>query len=371
VKVDLSSIVSIIEDIAPPSLAESWDACDLLLGNPTGKIEGVLVSLEPSRHALKKAAREGLGLVVSHHPHFLKSPERILTDREPGKSIAFALAHGLSLYSAHTSFDWAPGGMNDALASLLGLTRVGPLRKPDAEDYCKLVTFVPEDHVEQVARAVFSAGGGVIGEYTHCAFRHPGTGSFLPADSAEPFSGRRGELSYEPEMRLEVRVPRSKTEEAIRSMIRAHPYEEPAYDLYALAGAAQGGIGRIGAFDPPLSSDEFIGRVKEVLDVDTVRVTARLPRRVSKLALCTGGGRSLIPDLAGRGKLVYLTGEIDYHGALQADALGIPVVEVGHWASEIIFVDAMADRLKKELSRAGLELKVVRFKRGGDPFTYL
>jgi putative NIF3 family GTP cyclohydrolase 1 type 2 len=151
-------------------------------------------------------------------------------------------------------------------------------------------------------------------------------------------------------------------------MTQAHPYEEAAYDLYPLMGGREGGSGRIGRLDPPLSPEKFLQRVKKVLKAKTLRVTGRLPRRIETVAVCTGSGKGLIADLADGDGLVFLTGEIDYHSARRAELARMSVVEVGHFASERIFVDAMTDRLGEALAAAALELRVIRFPGDREPF---
>lgn len=99
----------------------------------------------------------------------------------------------------------------------------------------KIVLFVPEENVDAVRDAMAEAGAGVIGNYTHCSFASPGTGTFFGGEKADPAVGAAGRLERVPEWRLEMVVPAEKAEAAITAMKAAHPYEEPAYDVYELA----------------------------------------------------------------------------------------------------------------------------------------
>jgi hypothetical protein len=98
----------------------------------------------------------------------------------------------------------------------------------------KLVVFVPVTHADQVRSALGDAGAGGIGNYTHCSFSVRGIGRFRPIAGANPFLGRIGELEEVEEERVEVIVERSRIRETIAAMRRAHPYEEPAFEVYPL-----------------------------------------------------------------------------------------------------------------------------------------
>lgn len=98
----------------------------------------------------------------------------------------------------------------------------------------KLVVFVPQTHVENVRIAVCCAGAGHIGKYDNCAFMAPGIGCFRPLKGTKPYKGKVGQLERVGEARLEVVVPAAKIKQVIAAMKKAHPYEEPAYDVVRL-----------------------------------------------------------------------------------------------------------------------------------------
>ena len=99
---------------------------------------------------------------------------------------------------------------------------------------CKLVVFVPPEALDDVRDALFAAGAGRIGEYERCSWYAEGTGTFLAGDAANPAVGERGVEERVPELRLETVVPDERVEDAVAAVRRAHPYEEPAFDLYRL-----------------------------------------------------------------------------------------------------------------------------------------
>ena len=102
----------------------------------------------------------------------------------------------------------------------------------------KLVVFVPPDALDAVRSALFEAGAGRIGDYERCSWYTDGTGTFLAGEDASPTIGERGREERVPEVRLETVYPAERERDVVRALRAAHPYEEPAFDLYPLADPA-------------------------------------------------------------------------------------------------------------------------------------
>jgi len=100
----------------------------------------------------------------------------------------------------------------------------------------KLVVFIPKSHFEQVKAAVCNAGAGRSGNYDHCTFSTEGIGTFRPLKGAKPFTGKLNKINKVKEVRLEVLVEAKALKKVIRALKSSHPYEEPAFDIYKLAG---------------------------------------------------------------------------------------------------------------------------------------
>ena len=98
----------------------------------------------------------------------------------------------------------------------------------------KLVVFVPEEALDAVRDALFTAGAGRIGDYTRCSWYTPGTGTYLGGESTDPTVGERGREERVAELRLETVFPAEQHEEVVAALRSAHPYEEPAFDVYEL-----------------------------------------------------------------------------------------------------------------------------------------
>jgi len=96
----------------------------------------------------------------------------------------------------------------------------------------KLVVFVPPDALDRVRDAIFAAGAGRIGDYERCSWYAPGTGTFLPLAGADPAVGEVGEEERVPELRLETVFPAARRDDVVAALRAAHPYEEPAFDIY-------------------------------------------------------------------------------------------------------------------------------------------
>ena len=138
--------------------------------------------------------------------------------------------------------------LDRAVADALGL-QDGEPAGPARGDSRKLVVFVPRDALEPVRDAVFGAGGGRIGGYERCSWYASGTGTFLGGEESSPAVGETGREERVPELRLEVVYPAAREAELIEALVEAHPYEEPAFDLYPLAnvepGRTAGLVGRL------------------------------------------------------------------------------------------------------------------------------
>ena len=199
----------------------------------------MLVALTPMNEVFEEAEAAGADFLLFHHPLIFNPLMRVDTGSHPGDLVARAVRGGRAVYAAHTCYDAAPGGVSVALAETLGLRGPYGVVSPRGS-LRKLVIFVPEENVDVVVDALVSEGAGVIGEYTHCTFRTPGSGTFLGGEATDPYLGEKGRLEKVEEIRLETVVPPHAAERAVAAAVRAHPYEEVALDLYPVAGRPEG-----------------------------------------------------------------------------------------------------------------------------------
>jgi dinuclear metal center YbgI/SA1388 family protein len=339
-------IIDAIEKIAPKALAEDWDSPGLQVGDPGSEVDRVLVALTPLPEVFDEAEETGANFLLFHHPLVFRSLENVSTASYPGDLIARAIKGNLTVHAAHTNYDAAPGGVSVALAESLGL--VGPSRIVAPRGTLrKLVVFVPEENADEISDALTEAGAGVIGEYTHCTFRAPGTGTFFGGEGTDPYAGEKGRLERVPELRLETVVPAHAASRAAAAVRATHPYEEPAFDLYPVDGRPEGcGYGRVGTLPEPLTPEEFRDHVSDSLSFSARLVANPDPeRRIERVAVLGGSGGSFVREAAASGADAYVTGDLDYHDALLAESLGLVAVDAGHAATELPSLEPLARRL--------------------------
>ncbi|MGH7269793.1 MAG: Nif3-like dinuclear metal center hexameric protein [Polyangiaceae bacterium] len=338
---NVADVVRAMQTIAPTQFAASWDNVGLIVGDEASPVTRVLLAIDCTHAVLEEARREGCEAMVSYHPPIF-SPEKRFT----AGSIAFEAARAnIAIYSPHTALDVADGGTNDVLADAVGMTeRVALSPLASADEGVKLVTFVPEEHVDAVGRALFAAGAGSIGAYSSCSFRSIGTGTFFGEEGASPVVGQAGRLEEVAEVRLETLVPVGHVAAVVRALRAAHPYEEPAFDLVRLATPNARGMGRVGRVESaPVSG--LVGRIKESLGLEHVLVAGPLDRTVSRVAVCAGSGGSMLSNAVERGAQLFLTGEMRHHDVLRAVRSGLSVVCTLHSASERSALGALRERL--------------------------
>jgi dinuclear metal center YbgI/SA1388 family protein len=367
-KAKVSDILGIINKIAPPSLAENWDNVGLQVGDPAREVERIMVALDPGSQAIDAALETSCQLLLTHHPLIFKPLKKISTTDETGKLIHRAISGGLSIISAHTNYDSASSGVNDLLVEALGLTSCRPLKVVMREELVKLVVYVPETHLDQFMKALLPFSG-LSEKYADCSFRVSGQGTFRPLAGADPFIGKVGTLENVAESRFEILVKKPELQQAIKALRKAHPYEEPAFDIIQLlneGGCA--GLGRVGTVEKPVSLKDFANLVKERLALSSLRVVGDPERRISKVALCGGSGSSLLRDAVREGADLLLTGDVKYHDARDAQALGIALLDAGHFATERLMIRGLSIQLQEECAKRRFEVEILQCAAEIDPF---
>jgi len=370
-QIKLSDLIGIINKIAPPHLAEDWDNAGLQIGNPAAVVGKVMVALDPCAAAVDAAISNSCQLLVTHHPLIFKPLKRISTADETGALIHRSISNNLAVLSIHTNYDIVENGVNDLLARRFGLNACRPLKITLRDELLKLAVFVPLTHQEGVLNALlpFSA---MAGNYADCSFRAGGIGTFRPLDGATPFLGEIGRTESVEEVRLELLLRRGDLQAALKALRSAHPYEEPAFDIIPLLNEGEArGLGRIGELPATVSLEEFAAVVKERLGIASLRLIGDRRKPVSRLALCGGSGSSLLRDAARQGADLFLTGDMKYHEAREAEALGIAVIDAGHFATEKLMIEGLCAQLEQELARRRLPVTVIPCMEEIDPFEVL
>ncbi len=338
----LQSLLSILDSIAPTRLAEPWDNVGLLVGDPAQTVTRAMLAIDYTAAVADEAKRRQCDLILAYHPPLFKPLKRL----PPDSLIVDAVRRNVAIYSPHTALDVADGGTNDVLADALGLTDRRPLRLKESQSrQHKLATFVPRDALDRVAQALFDAGAGVIGNYTCCSFRTEGTGTFFGQEGTHPTVGQSGQLEQAPEIKLETVVPLSRLEQVLAALRNSHPYEEPAFDLLTLAAepSAQG-LGRIGT-RPPIDRRDLIEGLKQALGLSHLLIAGPTEGPITRAACCAGSCGDLLDDALRQNAQLYLTGEMRHHDALRAAEAGMTVICTLHSNSERAALTRLAARL--------------------------
>jgi dinuclear metal center YbgI/SA1388 family protein len=358
VSVRLASVIDALDEAYPPGLAESWDSVGLVCGDPDDVLDSVTIAVDATA-AVVDEVPDG-GLLLAHHPLLLRGVDTVAASTAKGALIHRLIRSGRSLFTAHTNADSASPGVSDALARALGLTVEAVLEPSVAvAGLDKWVIFVPPENAEAVRAAVFAAGAGRIGDYSQCSWSVTGTGQFLPEDGAAPAIGSVGAVEQVVEDRVEVVAPARVRREVLSAMRAAHPYEEPAFDIVALAPLPTDvGLGRIGSLTQPEPLSAFVSRVEATLPQTSwgVRAAGDPDRVVSRVAVCGGAGDSLLGAAAAAGVQAYVTADLRHHPADEhCRASDVALIDVAHWASEYPWCEQAADILR---SAFGAELSV-------------
>jgi dinuclear metal center YbgI/SA1388 family protein len=353
-------ILATIDLLAPFALAESWDHVGLQVGAMSAEVTGVLVSLEIDDAALDEAARLGCELVLAHHPLIFSPLERLTQEDATGRLALRAAGERRNIVIAHTNLDKAHGGIGDIVANMLGLEQTAPLA-PAAADVLKLVGFVPADDVDLVRKAVFAAGAGVIGDYEHCSWSVEGQGTFFGREGSDPTFGQAGRDEVAPEVRLEVVFPRELRRRVAGAYAAAHPYEEPAFDVYPVENEiASLGLGRLGQLPEAIPLAAFAAEVAAVLRLPSLRFAGDASRSVRRVACLPGSGAEAIARGVAGVADVLVTGDVKYHEARTALSQGLALIDAPHDLTEEEAVLRWSETLSDALAGTGVRVETYR-----------
>ena len=277
----LGQIIKIMDQLAPPWLAEEWDNVGLQIGDPRLPVGRIWVALDPSPEVVKAACGKDVDLLITHHPLIFRPLKSIDFGTPGGSIIQMASQRQLAIFSAHTNLDIVRDGVNDVLAKRLGLKHLGILE---------------------------------------------------PIKVGEPL--KNGNLPL-------------------------------------VGGEVKHGIGRIGSLGKTTRLKSLALMVKEKLKLDFTKVTGNPELKVTQVAICSGSGSSLMQTFISSGAQVYISGDIRYHDARDAESANRGIIDIGHFPSEHLMVDALVLQLKKIFKREGIKTKVEACTIEKDPFIIL
>jgi dinuclear metal center YbgI/SA1388 family protein len=302
VKVKVRNVVNILESFFPVYLAEKWDNVGLQIGSYNYPVKKVLVALDLDQEVLQYAIDQNADMIVTHHPLIFTGIKSINYEDYQGGLLKRIIEAGISVYSAHTNLDAGNQGLNQLLAERIGLHDIKPFTTGYKEALYKFVIYVPAGHEEAVRQAMHSAGAGYMGYYGDCSFRSEGTGLFRPLEGSRPFIGKKGVLEEVHEFRLETVATQDKLPKVLQEVLKVHPYEEPAYDIYKLENhGLVYSMGQTGKTIEVTTLRELCSNVKTSLGLESIRVVGQADRLVNKIAVVSGAGTSFMRQARSQG----------------------------------------------------------------------
>lgn len=344
----LQTIIEQLENWAPPAWQESYDNAGLILGNPLEEVDSALICLDLTEKIIEEAIEKKVGLIISHHPPIFNGIKKINTAYGIGKWIKLSIENHIAWYCMHTNLDNSILGINHILAQKLNLQNTSIL-KGKTGLFKKVIFFCPISHSEQVKSAIFEAGGGEIGNYSHCSFQVKGEGRFYPTENASPFVGNHNTIHLEEEHKVEILFPAYKESAILRALLKAHPYEEVDYNLVAIENEQKYiGAGKIGELEKEMKLKDFFEFVQKQTHCQAIKHSKFATNKtVKKIALCGGSGSFLIPDAKNLNADIYLTGDLKYHDFEQATS-NFVLADIGHYESEQFAKELIYEYISKK-----------------------
>lgn len=331
-------IIAQIEYFAAPELQEDYDNAGLITGNRNMECTGVICCLDATPEVIAEARAKQCNLVIAHHPILFKGLKRITGKNYVEQAIIEAIKHDIAIYAAHTNLDNIIRGVNGIIAKKLGLVNTTILQ-PKHKMLRRLITFAPDDKAELVRNAVFAAGAGHIGKYSECSFNSQGTGTFKAGEGADPFVGEIGERHFEKETKIEIVYPFYLENQVVEALVKNHPYEEVAYDIFTMDNVHFGiGAGIIGDLEAAMDEKDFLKFLKQVFSLEMIRHTPLRGKPVQKIALCGGAGSFLTGRAAAMGADIYITADVKYHEFFDSGPEMV-LADIGHYESEQFTID--------------------------------
>jgi dinuclear metal center YbgI/SA1388 family protein len=346
----LKELCSYLDSEVPLSFQEGYDNSGLQVGLPEREVSSALVTLDVTEEVMNEAVAGKIDVVISHHPLIFNGIKSLAGKSYTERILYEAVKNDIAVYSAHTNLDAFSSGVSRKMAEKIGLEEIRVL-SPSGNKLLKLITYIPESHIEAVRDKLFESGAGIIGNYDQCGFTTSGTGSFRANEMAKPFTGEKGKIHFEKEIRFETILFSYLKDKVIKALLKAHPYEEVAYDLYALENNnTEIGLGCIGKFHNPVSENEFLKLVCFVFNAKGIRYSKLTGKSVRKVALCGGSGASLINLAISSEADVFLTSDIKYHDFFKAENK-LLLVDIGHFESEKFSGEILKDLIIKKFPK--------------------
>lgn len=353
--IKISDVFNKVNEIAPFSFQEKWDNSGLLTGDKENQVSKILLALDITNEVAMEAQKGGYELVISHHP-VIFNPLYTLCNDNPAVILS---KNNICAICAHTNLDMARGGINDIIAEKFDAEIIeDPMEIIKTETFYQICVFVPLENKKQVFEAMCKAGAGELGEYKDCGFSVDGIGTFLPIEGAVPYIGSVGKREEVAESKLEMIVPFEKREAVISAMLKAHPYEKPAYSLFENQALVEKyGFGKVCKLKKPVTVKEFAQMLKNIFGNTVIRFNDT-GKMISTFGFCSGGGGALINQSIKMGLDAYFCGDVKHDQFIDANNYGVAVFDAGHYHTEVIVLSYLKEKLSQEFP--GLTIDIAK-----------
>lgn len=368
----ISELLSKIDGEIPFDYRFNNDPVGLLVGSARTEITGILIALDITEAVILEAVSQNCNLIISHHPLFYHPLKNLVSGNFYTDIVRSLIKNDLALISLHTCFDLQLlNGVSKALALALNLQDIQPMipmqniANTKSPEVVKLAVYLPVTHQAAVQEAIHSSGGAVIGNYDNCFFTFAGSGSFRGNHSSNPYIGKKEEIAHVEEIKLETVVFRNRLPAVLAAVRSAHPYEEPAIDIYALESAESGlALGCTGNLPQPMCADELKAYLKKSLSSENIRFALNPQISIYTKIAVAGGSCSVYWRRASQLKAdLFLTSEIGHHTCLEAKQ-AISLADVTHFTSEKFCLSPLKDIVAKIYSNGPILIS----ESGNDPF---
>lgn len=368
----VSDVLSLLNQWAPLCYSEDFDNTGLLVGHPESEVKGILVSLDTLENVIDEAISKDCNLVVSFHPIIFSGLKSLEPKDYVSRTVVKAIKNDIAIIAIHTALDNMPHGVSWGMAQALALQNTRVLL-PKQDVLFKLITYVPQQSATQVRNALFETGAGALGNYTECSFNLEGTGTFKPLDGAHPTIGEIGVQHKEPEIQVQVTFIQHQKNRLIAALKKAHPYEEVAYDIIPLNQACpEVGMGLIGTLPESMTFEALLQTLKSSFNCGCVKYSDNKLKEIKTVAVLGGSGSFAIDKAKALGAQAYITSDLKYHDYFKGQE-DFAVLDIGHYESEQFTKDLIVDYLSKKITNFAPSLprvKVLKSNVKTNPISY-
>ena len=354
----IKELLKELDEIAPFKDSEDWDNTGLLVGDMEEEVTGILTTLDCSLETVDEAVGNGLNTIISHHPLIFPKITEVTEDFY-GKIIRKLIKNDINLIVMHTNLDHQPNGVSHMIAEALGFTETDILI-PKKYELKKLRVNIPAENKEELKQGLSESGVGNQGDYSECFFEYPVTGQFRPNEDANPHIGTNNELEIVDEYIVEAIFESHEQDKVMDALLKVHPYEEPAFDIFTINNVPNKGLGV--KVDYEGSFDSLTKLIEEKTGGRIVNAVKGNDEELSTVGIIGGSGMGYADDAFSQGIDVLITGDVKYHEAYDAKLQGRNIIDAGHYLESFMIQGLKALILGK------VDLKVVDSRVNTNPF---